>query len=1196
MSITNKTSILVPSQLPSFISEDVNYENFVAFVQAYYEWMEQNGIITSINVINGGLGYSGDVTITIDGDGTGANAYAILSNHGTVQEIVLSSYGSGYTYANVIIIGANQVPATATATIQNGVTYDSKNLLNYMDVDNTTQAFINYFTNEFMPYFPEDALVSKDKAIKIARQIYKSKGTPASYQLFFRMLYDSPFEYYNTGDLVLKSSTGNWFVPKSLSLLTTDQRFLNITNYKLFGETSKSFATVENSTLEITKEGQIQVFISNIERTFQSGEYVRVVDNNNRDYIVDGTNLRAKLVGQISSITVDPAHKGLGYVTGDPVIFYGGLNTKIDNPIGAQAVVGDVVTGSIQSISLLNSGQGYNLGVGILPNTVVSFTTTQSPPYSLPIVDIVDVDSANAFTVTGLSIDSIDVKTGNTNPSGNTISLSANNFFFQNGTWIQVTTTNTAQTYIVGETVYQGNILSPSFAGVVSSYDANTGVIKVHNVSPYGYSLPVNGQLVTGNTSTVSFTANTFWTSNIHSTIADVLTTTSYTGYPISQLFLVLGGSNLTKTPDVQTSTYYGVEDTSSSGRIDALGILGPIKISYAGQGYSINDQISFIGGAGFGAKAYVANVDSKGAITQTTYTSINGLPSGGVNYSLNNLPAVQVKSNTATANASLYVDSIIGQGAIFDLISSQIGQITNINIENYGSDYISAPKISLSIQDITISGVNTITIPRQFDTFYQGVSANATSYTSTVYSITQLGPTQSNPLNTVYRLRVFNYSSDPNPALPLISATTGYTYTMAGKFDDTWPTTGVIDYGDGSARATASFLNGLIIDQGKYLDSSGQLSSFDVIQSEDYNSFTYKITTQKQISQYRSILLNMLHPAGTKLLGRYSTTQTNGINFQVATAAAKANTLYFYTGVAAANVTMFASPNVTYQNVLQFNNLAQGTNIADFIFANSTIWISPTNYPNVVSTISNIDYANNQVTITDNTFLTFPDTFYVEYQGASNYVFVGPPTQLYTYNGFYGLNLNFNNLAEAQQSPFLPLNTLLFPGDYVDVGSNNYIQVADVDYANNIIILDSPLSSNQGIFSIPVTTGGSNYDANTTINIAGDGVGFSAVPIINNGVVTSISIANTGYGYTTAYATVVSSVGGGAVLGNVVLQQVTTQDALTIVRNFMAGGTLDTQDQVRIYGPAGQQYFPEITDELGQAIITEDEAFILLG
>jgi len=194
-----KTSLLVPYELPKFISDDPNYANFVLFIQAYYEWMEQSG---------------------------------------------------------------NTLDFT-------------KSLLTYMDVDTTTSEFLQYFVNDFMSYFPQDILADKTKVLKIAKQLYQSKGTPASYQFLFRTLYNSDFDYYVTGDSVLRASAGTWYVPRSLRLATTDQNFLGINNLRLFGQTSKSIATVENAVISGTK---IEVFISNIERLFESGESVIVVD------------------------------------------------------------------------------------------------------------------------------------------------------------------------------------------------------------------------------------------------------------------------------------------------------------------------------------------------------------------------------------------------------------------------------------------------------------------------------------------------------------------------------------------------------------------------------------------------------------------------------------------------------------------------------------------------------------------------------------------------------------------------------------------------------------------------------------------------------------------------------------------------------------------------------------------------------
>jgi len=50
----NKTSILVPYQLPEFIRDNPDYTNFVSFLQAYYEWMEQSGNVMDLskNLLN----------------------------------------------------------------------------------------------------------------------------------------------------------------------------------------------------------------------------------------------------------------------------------------------------------------------------------------------------------------------------------------------------------------------------------------------------------------------------------------------------------------------------------------------------------------------------------------------------------------------------------------------------------------------------------------------------------------------------------------------------------------------------------------------------------------------------------------------------------------------------------------------------------------------------------------------------------------------------------------------------------------------------------------------------------------------------------------------------------------------------------------------------------------------------------------
>ena len=107
----------------------------------------------------------------------------------------------------------------------------------------------------------------------------------------------------------------------------------------------------------------------------------------------------------------------------------------------------------------------------------------------------------------------------------------------------------------------------------------------------------------------------------------------------------------------------------------------------------------------------------------------------------------------------------------------------------------------------------------------------------------------------------------------------------------------GVLTYGTQTARATAKFLNGLVIGQGQYLDTSGQPSSSDVLQSVDYNNYTYQITLSKEIEKYRDVLLNLLHPTGMKVIGRIAMKSNSSMNYITEDALSNAHTLTYLVG-----------------------------------------------------------------------------------------------------------------------------------------------------------------------------------------------------------------------------------------------------------------------------------------------------------
>lgn len=875
-----KTSVLIPSQIAEYIRDDPSYQNFVFFLQAYYEWMEKNG----------------------------------------------------------------------------NVLHKSKNLLNYKDIDNTTEEFLQYFIHDFLPYFPEDSLIDKKRAIKAAKELYLSKGTPSAYQFLFRVLYNSDFDLFYTKDAVLRASDGIWYVSQSLKLSTSDINFLKCDNYSLFGETTKTIATIEKS---IVTSNKIEVFISNIQRLFQSGEFVKVVDNNNKEVLFDGSPLRAKIVGQISQIRINPNRRGLLYQPGDPVIVYGGLNDE--DGIGATAEVGSTTSGSIQRINVVNQGLGYRLD----PNTIISITNA---PGSVARVATINPDPNLSATVT----------------------LASNN------------TIATSRFTPISNTTY-----------------------------PFLYQHP---------------------TSNVNSRLIDSLSFESFFTAPISSVIVENSGGGITKTPSVRADTIFKESFSDSICYLSSLGILGPIQIISGGSGYQANDTIVFSGGSGYGAYANVTNVSSNGAITSVSYVyGPNIYPLGGMGYKNSSLPILSVISaNNQAANASLSVPGILGEGATFSVVVDKVGAISTINITNYGEDYVATPNVSLKVQDIVVTGLDIQSLPKKSDIIYQGLNQNTYTYKAKVDSISTL-KTESDPLNTLYNLRVFEYNSIPKTNISLKIDSSNLVFSLANtNFNNNYNENGIRIYGDGTALATTSFLNGLVIGQGQYLDSRGQPSSYSVLQNDVYNNYTYIITVEKEIEKYRDILLNMLHPSGMKMIGRYAL-RSNTQNFTTRSVEAlnKGYPLSHFTGYPGSSITISTDFNNKSNNILQFNYLL-GANLSTFITDQTTIEVNTANGTNIKSEVVSVDYVSNTVTLKSNTWLTFANVAYVSGISNTNTINIISVTNSYDIVN----NGNYSNTAYK-------IKDIVFAGDYIKVDNNSPVLVSSVDWSRNRLYLSSNLSAN---------------------------------------------------------------------------------------------------------------------------------------
>ena len=940
-----KTSLLVPYQLPEFIRDNPEYSNFVLFIQSYYEWLEETGNVTD----------------------------------------------------------------------------RTKNLLNYKDIDATTDEFVQYFYNDFLQYFPKEILANKAEVIKIAKQLYQAKGTPASFQFFFRTLYNSDVDFLYTKEVVFKASAGKWYVSKSLKLASTDVNFLAASNYRVFGETTKSIATIENV---VEAGNKMEVFVSNIERLFQSGEFVRIVDNSNQDvYFLNGklstantagaSVPRAKIVGQISQILVSPTQRGqlyqgantqVGY-PGDPIIVNGGLESTTGH--GASATISTATKGAIKSIVVANSGIALLGGFG--------YSVEDSSQNAFSIINITNGGGAVA-NITGVATDTV-VHVGNSyyNP---------------------VSTITNIPTDRIG-----------TFFNQVLGFGA-TGA----NNKSFSWN---------GNTVFSGFANNS--TANLTTSLANAFNFISFTTYPISAVSVLFSGGGLTQPPIVTAQSLYKTKDGVSNADLGSLGILGPIIINNPGRGYAVNNKINIIGGSGRGAFANVTGVDANGSIMNVSYvystTSSYPVPLGGIGYSLDSLPKVNVSNSFITGSnvANLAILGIVGQGAEFKVDTDRVGSITTINVSDFGEDYISAPNVSFKVQDVIINNVVVGNVPARGDVIYQGVSLNNSSYVATVDSLIPL-QNDVDPTKNLYTLRVYNYNSSPNIALPIKANNRTYALNVSDAYKSTLISlygglneprynNGVINYGDGTAKGNATFLDGLTIGQGQYLDTSGQPSSFDVIQSIDYNNFTYQITLEKEIAKYRSALLNLLHPSGMKVRGRFAMKSNSVMNLLMTDALQTGTNLYDYTGTNNATVTVSTNGDFTKlsSNVITFTNIGSGTNLAQILFSNSTIRFTNIDGEQVFSEINSVDATSNTVTLKNNVWLTFANIASGTGSAGGNTINISN-----VYTSSYNL---YNNGVYVY--PTTPLKDMLHVGDYIKV--NNMVKlVTSINYTTKIVTVNS--------------------------------------------------------------------------------------------------------------------------------------------
>lgn len=946
MFANNYISTIVGEQLPDFIRGDESYSNFVALLQKYYEYMEQEGKTL----------YEGKRLYDYaDVDTTRQDLLKFFkskyipnfpeSNELSTAKLVKASrdfyakkgtpealkflfrvfYGqeAEVYFPKEDILRASdgkwKLPQALRLAISDTLTLLTGNV-SIANVNST----INVVTSNVTSLNLVTAGITANSYILVNNQKRKVVNVNA-YGDFLRT--EVPFA--NTGNnLNIYFVTVNPYENFNFNLL--ERR-------KGVGELSRTTCIIESASKTVDKDtGReiAEVYISNVKRPFQTNEnliveYVDPTSNNTEVFsskiisLISDINLTRNRLGVVQS--------GKRYITGDPVVVFGGLNTDSPDAVKAVATVGNVSTGAIENIILTRRGYMFRDD----PNSLVQVQSGTGIGSEVIIASV--SDDPNESATIPVNTDSIYFKKD--------VLLSNATYQFDNFSFSNINTSLSLAFTYDNITMGKINVVSlidggsffdqpPTFAAT-SIYDTDytelltDSLIKIPAGQFSNYNR-VNSTIQLNQSNSAYSTSNGLYTgarlfldpggTRHYVTVVDYVVNDVSLPTMTKTLFLDRDFENNINSVNIQNYDLY----LDLRADVHNLGKLAAVEVIDGGSGYSATDQITFIG-SGYGAVGTLTVVG--GVIKSVTLTNRGEGYYGGANCVI--LDSMGNPSSGSGANLFAYE---LSDGELITAEVAEVGEIQSFNLVNRGYDYSSAPVVSLKVADILTSNLSAGAIVLNGTSVWQGGATNANStFNATVDSVYRTG--------TDAVIRVFNYNGTINVSSGLrVNTSTGNVDVniVSGNaiigFDGINP---AVEreypkfYGDGLAKANAEFLSGLIKYDGFYLNSDGFLSADKKLQNNNYfHNFSYEVQSEKSLDEYKEAVYRVAHPAGMQLLSKYLIKDDIDGKIKITTDVNISN------AASVTNVSASFTSNVVSGDLSNFANTA---NVGDLIVINSS-------------------------------------------------------------------------------------------------------------------------------------------------------------------------------------------------------------------------------------------------------------------
>ena len=295
----DRLSDRISTILPEFIQEDAPV--FELFLKSYFEFLEAEILVLSdaeadkdeldkilLEDSTGGLLVEpatvnptpdADISKLIyeqDKEPFRKGNYIVGSKTGTVAKIktindntfyVETIHGLGFDKGEKITNRQGGITGVVKSFKHNTILANNR-LLDYSDVDQTTEEFLDYFQKDFIPSLDLDDTKDPRLTIKNISDLYQTKGTTASLEFLMRLLYgqDAEVRYPINGTIQVSESGYN--DQRRIAVVMDDINTIpsatdKVIQYEVDGITIKAEAIVENVYIINSTRAEFSLEITN---------------------------------------------------------------------------------------------------------------------------------------------------------------------------------------------------------------------------------------------------------------------------------------------------------------------------------------------------------------------------------------------------------------------------------------------------------------------------------------------------------------------------------------------------------------------------------------------------------------------------------------------------------------------------------------------------------------------------------------------------------------------------------------------------------------------------------------------------------------------------------------------------------------------------------------------------------------------